>query len=71
MLMFILLAAGLSFFELRVLKREAWPARAFVLYALLLVLALATATAFFLSPSFSLTGWLPPLNPPGPAFSST
>ena len=67
MVMFVILAAGLGFFEMRLLKREAWPARAFVLYAVLLALALTLAAAFYLSPSFSLTGWLPHVNPPGPS----
>jgi len=62
--MFIVLAAGLGFFEIRNMKRDGSPARAYVIYAALLTFALALAGLFFLSEAFSLTDWLPEVNPP-------
>jgi len=64
MLLFLLLAAVLAFFEIRTLRRESRPARAYAVYAVLMAAALALALVFFLAPAFTLTGWLPPLDPP-------
>lgn len=64
MFLFVLFAAVLAFFELRALRRAGGPARAYVVYAVLMAAALALAAAFYLSPVFSLTGWLPHLAPP-------
>ena len=64
MLLFLLLAVILGIFELRAQQRAGGPARAYVVYAVLMAAAVALAAAFYMSASFTLTGWLPHLDPP-------